>query len=103
MSKPYWTLTLERARKRVAVGEYAFTRQERHLASQWVTCACGQLDSRIPLRDPDEPECGPKDNELARLGVQFSLEVGRHDIDAAELTLAKIDMRASEILRGVAR
>jgi hypothetical protein len=48
--------------------------EAKKLASNWVTCACGQLCKTLPrgtVNSPDEP----KDEELSELGYRFHNEI----------------------------
>ena len=47
------------------------------LASQWVTCACGNQCASIPRR----PNGQPKDDQLHHLGLSFDFDIGHlHDL-----------------------
>lgn len=98
MKTPYWTLAIERARVRVAKGKPAFTKRAKELAANWITCACGRQDSRIPLFDPNEPNYGPFDDELRFYGSMFLGDVCNDNIDSAEKYLALIEIRAAEVI-----
>ena len=73
----------------------SFTDDDCTLAHDWVTCACGEQDPRIPR---DNVERHPHDTEIADYGFDFcnAVENNRPD-DAAEI-LGKIETRATQIL-----
>ncbi len=79
-----------------------FTEEDRALAAKWVTCACGEQDSRIPRRpDSDSPLGGPyepKDARLRALGNEFYLAVDIDDFRTAGAVLEKIELRAFQVL-----
>jgi len=62
-------------------------------ACNWVTCACGVQDDRIP-----HIEGVPEDGVLWDLGDRFACEVSSDSVDMAEETLKKIEKRAGEIM-----
>ena len=96
MITPYWTLAIERARVRVAKGKPAFTERAKYLAGNWVSCACGRQDIRLPRGFLGRPE----DYKLYLLGDTFCNAVLINHIDRAERTLAKIEIRAAEVIAG---
>lgn len=87
--KSWWRIIDEaEARRNLADGEF-------RLACDYVTCACGHQDPRIP-RDP-ETAC-PLDDTLADLGLDFPDALMDREWDAARRILAKIEKRSTEIL-----
>ncbi len=87
---PYWTKVITKARKR---GH--FTTQEKSKSFDWVTCACGKQDSRIPKMGIDG---GPMDNELRNLGCNFYGAVNGDEFDHAETILGRIERRAALVV-----
>jgi len=73
-----------------------FTEDDKHRADNWVTCACGEQDKRIP-RFMGEPT----DEGLQHLGYQFSGAIGATDFGKARTTLARIERRAAKVLAGL--
>jgi hypothetical protein len=84
-----WHERIHKARRR---GK--FTTRDRIDAKSWFSCACGEQDKRIP-RTIDG---WPKDYGLFVLGGQFFSAVKNDDFDAAEHILAKIEVRAAQLL-----
>lgn len=80
MTKP-WKKIIADARKR----KY-FTGTERRRASLWPSCACGQLDKRIPRLSG----AAPIDNRLYKLGISFSMAVDTNDFRMAESSSSKL-------------
>ena len=99
----------------LARNSLGFHKADCFLAQHWVTCACGEQDSRIP-RDGEK---APLDAQLRSLGSDFSAAVFRarspfgnaedywpiganHKqgtrLEKVEHVLAQIERRASEIL-----
>lgn len=64
------------------------------LASNWTTCACGNLCDRIPR---DEDGC-PEDAQLMFLGQSFTEAIGHKEWDVAKQLLNLIEIRSGEIL-----
>lgn len=89
-----WHKRIAAARKRGR-----FTGDDEQLAGDWVTCACGEQDQRIPRH---QVSC-PKDAYLGRLGCSFSDAVKMNDYDGADRLLAAIERRAAEVLEEVAK
>lgn len=92
----YWHKAIEDARKFGYFTSFAKQKSE-----SWVSCACGELDERIPRGrsfGDREIKAAPKDNILYHLGSDFMVEVCDNNFDAAESTLAAIEKRAAEIL-----
>jgi hypothetical protein len=78
----------------------AFTYEDKEAASDWVTCACGEQDARIP-REPGLSR-RPADDALADLGMDFYAAVIRQDPFEARAVLVKIEHRVAEILAELA-
>lgn len=96
MTELYWHKAIEDARKFGYFTSFAKQKSE-----SWVSCACGELDERIPRGRNfmgREIEGAPKDDTLYHLGAEFMAHVNGDNFDAAESTLAAIEKRASEIL-----
>lgn len=72
----------------------AFSEQDRDLAAEWVTCACGEQDPRLPRLYGYVP----KDMELRDLGGAFCAAVNEDKFGKARTCLARIEQRAAEIL-----
>jgi hypothetical protein len=64
------------------------------LASEWVTCACGNLCDIIPR----SPIGRPSDTELESLGVNFHYAVEEGDFIGAKEILDKIEKRSEELI-----
>lgn len=86
-----WRQIIATARRRKG----GFTGLECEKAADWVTCACGRQDPRIPRGGMGVP----MDDELTRLGIVFSRAVAVQNFDLAEETLRRIDDRAAIVLR----
>jgi hypothetical protein len=84
-----WHERIEAAEKR---GE--FTSDDRKRAYEWVDCACGEQDKRIPRNKDGEP----MDNTLSELGAFFADAVDCDDFDAAADYLQEIEHRAAQSL-----
>ena len=89
MTKTWW----KRIEKAEARG--CFTEYDIEAARDWVTCACGEQDPRIPRWPGYEV---PKDPYLKRFGELFYEAVQRGTPDEARGILAKIERRATEVL-----
>lgn len=61
----------------------------------WVTCACGNQCSIIPRYENG----APRDFELSNLGSNFYINVSERNYEQAEKTLAKIEIRSSELIK----
>ena len=95
-----WHERIEQAKARRAAGlpkDEWFTTDDKNRAGDYVTCACGEQDPRIPRMADGQP----LDAELAVTGAYFSGEVSICDIEEAERCLAQIEARAAEVLRGL--
>lgn len=71
------------------------------LAGNWVTCACGEQDVRIPRGIGCGCSCCknmPEDTVLQELGGRFAVAVYANDFDEATRLLAAIEGRAAVIL-----
>ena len=105
MSKhtPYWFNVIRRAVTRGNKGLAAFTLKHRAEAYDFVTCACGKQDPRIPrYGEGDLYETGtPKDKQLKYLGRDFATDVCYNRPYNAMRTLFKIEQRSAEILKGL--
>lgn len=73
----------------------AFTQEDRDLSAEWVTCACGQQDPRIP-RFPRS--FVPQDMVLRDLGGAFCAAVMGNEFRKARRCLVSIERRVSEVL-----
>lgn len=71
------------------------------LASEWVTCACGNLCDAIPryIGISGSRYGSPKDDKLVDLGYQFMGEIENRKVDSAKITLQQIEERSAEILQ----
>lgn len=85
--------------KRIKAARIAgeFTYNDRHLADSWVTCACGEQDSRIPMNSNLSGK-EPLDQELFDYGLDFYKAVSGNIPDKAAEILSKIEVRATQIL-----
>lgn len=97
MERSFWGRRIISAEKRGG-----FTDTDERYASQWTTCACGKVDSRIPMLGTGG---GPCDSELRELGYLFTdLIIGWQTdfVDAAD-TLVRIENRADVLLLKMAK
>jgi hypothetical protein len=96
---PFWWKRIELAEKRGR-----FTPEDVTKASDWVTCACGRQDKRIPrhLHYTGQPT-RPVDFELQKLGMCFDKAVQANNFDWARHTLLAIETRAAQVLEEVTR
>lgn len=76
-----------------------FDGADRCLALGWTTCACGELDPRIPRAE----DGSPVDEELMILGILFFDGVRFDRPITAARALVAIERRAAEVLREVER
>lgn len=83
-----WTERIDDAKR---VGR--FTREDRDLARNWVTCACGEQDKSLLGHNHE-----PIDYDLLDFGSEFYDYVVSDVISAARECLAKIQARACELL-----
>lgn len=99
-STPYWTRVIKNALARKNKGLLPFTCEHQKRASDWVTCACGKQDQRIPKQVSFDGTVlrAPKDEKFSRFGVAFSLAVRLQRPKLAESILGKIEEREQEIL-----
>ena len=86
-----------------------FTDEDESLASLWISCACGKLDSHVQINSNGEPE----DTLLSNLGVEFSDWVKvipdgwligitnnvNDEFHGAAVTLVQIEQRSLELLK----
>jgi hypothetical protein len=86
----------------------SFTLVDIKAAGTWVTCACGEQDTRIPRApvnadtyEADTYEYAPLDPTLRKLGMDFYAAVGHHDTVAARRILRAIEARAAVIVAGL--
>ena len=63
-------------------------------ASQWVTCACGQLCQNLPRDMHGEPE----DEDLQYLGADFNVEIDQRNWKEAKAILDDIEARTNYLL-----
>jgi hypothetical protein len=91
----------------------ALTEAEK-LASNWVTCACGQLCKALP-RGTHNSTDEPKDPELSKLGYKFynaieaakyckktgSSSILRLRLDNAKEILIQIEQRTNELMQNL--
>lgn len=84
-----WHQRIEAARER---GE--FTAEDKALAFDYTTCACGEIDPRIPRMPSGEPA----DEGLANLGADFYADVFVNRFEDASTSLQLIEQRAAAIL-----
>ena len=72
-----------------------FNNEDRKLAHNWPTCACGKLDPLIL----HEKYTGPVDHSLNRLGIFFfDNGVRKNDFTCTAKTLVSIEKRATKLL-----
>lgn len=93
---PNWRDVIEEARKRGG-----FTDAEKDRAADWLSCACGRLDPRIPKWKTDGKVAlagAPKDPSLRALGVDFSVNVYYSYFGEASSTLDLIEKRERVLL-----
>jgi len=72
-------------------------RKLKDLASNWVTCACGNLCDVIPRRD-DNSVREPADAILSSQGLIFSIAIGDSNWTLAIESLKLIEARAIQVL-----
>lgn len=90
-----WRLRIEEARERDF-----FTQEDVRDARDWLSCACGRLDPRIPRykRSIHFIAGTPKDRSLRWRGMDFADAVRFNEPDRAEVLLNKIEAREAELL-----
>ena len=88
------------ARIILAEKRHHFTGKEANKGSDWISCACGELDSHIEMM-PYEDD-GPADRQLNDLGVCFGRHVYNDEFLLAARTLIAIEERSVELLRELA-
>lgn len=98
----YWGKRIIKAEKRGR-----FTENDSEMVADWMTCACGKQDPRIPRLDFETCIANrslgclgaPADSELREKGVIFYNHIKEHRFVDAARTLVKIEKRASIVLR----
>ena len=89
-----WSERIRQARERGS-----FSKDDKYLAGNWPSCACGEQDAEIPREDhPEHGRAVPIDVPLRNLGYEFFRHVELHRFDEAETVLAKIQRRAKRVL-----
>jgi hypothetical protein len=83
----------ERIDKAEATGGH--TPQDLDDAKDWITCACGEQDPRIPRMLFNNE---PYDKVLSKLGSDFYKYVYYNCYDNARITLCQIEARAQIVL-----
>lgn len=111
-----WEKRIERAGEVVTTGRWfwkqpqirGFSDQDRALACDWATCACGQADRQIeriwkdnPKRPDDTNRGCPVDVQLAALGRKFFEAVGSNHVDRAMVLYRKIQERVDELIEAI--
>lgn len=84
-----WRERIERAK-----AYWHFFEDDLELAVEWVTCACGEQDSRIPRGSSGCPE----DGELRFWGIAFAWNVRQGNFSRALDVLNKIEARSQQLL-----
>jgi hypothetical protein len=82
-----------------------FTEADELLAADWVTCACGEQDDRIPRHGGGSYRFAagrPYDETLALLGRDFYQAVKRNNASYARRVLTRIEARSAKILAELA-
>ena len=86
------------------------TDEDKQLAENWVTCACGEQDPRIPRFAEDFEDLGyenaPKDALLRDLGLEFFIAIKLSIFNGtfkARRILAASEKRAAEVIADVER
>lgn len=106
-----WFLFLDQPVEDISL--YALTKAEM-LASNWVTCACGQLCKALP-RGTHNSTDEPKDPELSKLGYKFynAIEAAKYckktgssdslrlRLDNAKKILIQIEQRTNQLLNAI--
>ncbi len=104
---PYWFKVIKTAIKRQRNGLTAFTESQKDKAENWVTCACGKQDPRIPREGDDagrknrlrvHADWEPEDAKLSRLGGYFADYVYSNRPQRALECLLAIEKRAAVVL-----
>lgn len=90
-----WLVTLEELSSGKRKCDALESRELSDRASQWPTCACGQLCSILP-RTTDQ---SPVDQQLSNWGYRFYVKVhSRHWCEALEL-FRKIERRSAHLIK----
>ena len=76
-----------------------FTDEEQSLSGGWDSCACGEMDVRIPRGHRGDP----KDEILCLYGMRFLSNVVNNDFAEAQQTLAIIEAREMELIADIER
>lgn len=71
---------------------------QKDLALDWVTCACGNQCSVIPRNERGQPY----DKDLTNLGGRFYDEIKVRNIDGAKETLELIEERSAVLIKEIA-
>jgi hypothetical protein len=95
----YWPKVIEAAKVRKKKGLEPFTHEQQDRAMDWVTCACGKQDDRIPRSEIIQP--WPLDPRLRDLGSKFAWAVEDGKPEKAQSILGKIERRAAQVLAKV--
>lgn len=93
-----WALDETHWGKRIIKAEQkgSFTSKDKDDASNWMSCACGKLDKRIPRT---RVACrAPDDSKLTASGYKFSDSINHNEFWAAAYLLSVIEERGNEIL-----
>ena len=102
MKTPYWTKVIATALKKKAAGKPGpyFIQRQMDKANDWVTCACGKQDPRIP-RKSWLRSFAPEDDRLRVLGLLFAEYLDIDNPEGALKCLEKIERRSAKILAGI--
>lgn len=103
-STPFWWAAIDRARRWLELNpgydrSLAFTREERELSSDWVTCACGRQDPRIKrMGNGAVSPNAPVNPEMRTLGLDFSAAVWDGEVELAAEILGKIETMSDKLI-----
>lgn len=83
--------------KRIITAEQdnGFNDRDRILTCSWLTCACGEHAKEVELN----PNGGPRDWDLRRLGLDFMGHIRRNRYKDAVKTLTAVEERVGQLLR----
>ena len=101
MKTPYWARVIHQAKARAGRGETPFSEKHIRLAKDWVTCACGKQDARIPryTKKSTMYVAGmPKDELMADSGSDFYHYVRNQNPFFTGQLLAEVEDRAAELI-----